>query len=278
MRSGDRLLIAHAEKGGKTEQLCKDALAYRKPVFTLIPPDNGHPVELGVVPSQPKIPNQLPQDSIDERDKVGLRSHRYCILGVQLLGVKSPLHRVCGALPCLVCFPRLRCFFPRNWGKFHSLFMIPELITQPGSPWPVLSPGIHPADLTSIENRFASNKWRRDLFSGLVEASKSLAYAGCQHLYLDGSFVTGKPKPGDYDVCWAPHGVDHQLLDPVFKDFSDNRNAQKAKYGGEFFPSSDKADSVGRTFLEFFQLDRFSGEQKGIILVNLARDPIILYP
>ena len=43
-------------------------------------------------------------------------------------------------------------------------------------------------------------------------------------------------------------------MDPVFRDFDNERAAQKAKYGGEFFPSSFKADAVGRTFLEFFQL------------------------
>ena len=46
----DSLLIAHAERGGKTEKLCKDALARDKPVFTLDSRDNGHLVELGVAP------------------------------------------------------------------------------------------------------------------------------------------------------------------------------------------------------------------------------------
>ena len=156
--------------------------------------------------------------------------------------------------------------------------MIPELIAVTGSPWPVLPAGIHGADLSSIESRFASNEWRRNLFAGLVEASKHLAYAGCQRLYLDGSFVTGKPKPGDYDVCWDPHGVDPRLMDPVFGDFSNKRAAQKAKYGGEFFPSSARVAEVGRTFLEFFQLDKFSGKQKGIILVSLAIDPMLKHP
>ena len=33
----DRLLIAHAERGGKTEALCKDTLAQGKPVFAWTP-------------------------------------------------------------------------------------------------------------------------------------------------------------------------------------------------------------------------------------------------
>ena len=46
----DRILIAHAEKGSKTEALCKEALTHGKPVFAIDSPDNAHLVELGVVP------------------------------------------------------------------------------------------------------------------------------------------------------------------------------------------------------------------------------------
>ena len=46
----DRILIAHAGKGSKTEGLCRDALARDKTVFTLDSPDNDHLVELGAVP------------------------------------------------------------------------------------------------------------------------------------------------------------------------------------------------------------------------------------
>ncbi len=46
----DRILIAHAEPGGKTEKLCKDALAQDKPVFALDSPDNAHLIELGSIP------------------------------------------------------------------------------------------------------------------------------------------------------------------------------------------------------------------------------------
>ena len=46
----NRLLIAHAEKGGKTKTLCKDALAQGKPVFAFDSPDNAHLFKLGTVP------------------------------------------------------------------------------------------------------------------------------------------------------------------------------------------------------------------------------------
>lgn len=155
--------------------------------------------------------------------------------------------------------------------------MIPELIRVSESPWPILPAGLHEADLSAIKRRFASNKWRRELFNGLVEASRILKQAGCRYLYLNGSFVTEKPIPNDYDACWDPIGVDMRHMDPVFFDFRNNRAAQKARFGGEFFPSSYEVKGFGQTFLEFFQIDKYSGTQKGIIAVGLTNDPMLRY-
>lgn len=153
--------------------------------------------------------------------------------------------------------------------------MMPEFIELPGAPWPVLPAGVHSASLNSVADRFASNAWRRQLFDGLFRASQALVHAGCQQLYLDGSFVTEKPKPGDFDACWDPTGVDHRLLDPVFSNFDNQRAAQKVKFGGEFFPATTRADAAGQTFRDFFQVEKHSGLQKGIVLIDLTRDPML---
>ena len=55
---------------------------------------------------------------------------------------------------------------------------------------------------------------------------------------LDGSFVTAKPVPGDYDGAWETEGVDPGRLDPVLLDFRNGRAAMKAKYLGDLFPAS----------------------------------------
>ena len=55
----DRILIAHAEPGSKTETLCKDALAQDKPVFALDSPDNAHLIELGTIPFSANDPEKL---------------------------------------------------------------------------------------------------------------------------------------------------------------------------------------------------------------------------
>lgn len=147
--------------------------------------------------------------------------------------------------------------------------MIPGLVDI-GSSWSVLPPGVHDATLQDAEHRFATNAWRRTLFEGFRRGLQELFRAGCRTVFLDGSFVTDKPNPADFDCCWDPVGVDDTRLDPVLLDFSQGRIAQKLKYGGEFFPS--RADAEGSlTFLDFFQTDPYTGKAKGILRILRPR-------
>lgn len=151
------------------------------------------------------------------------------------------------------------------------VFMIPEMIEINNSPWVLLPEGVHSATLEDVSQAYGKNPVRRRQFNGLVRACKALASAGCKHIFLDGSYVTGKPVPGDYDACWAPDGVSVDQLDPVFLNFDNKREAQKLKYGGEFFPFSSDAGN-GQSFLDFFQTDRYSGSRKGIVIIDLTRE------
>ena len=153
--------------------------------------------------------------------------------------------------------------------------MIPALIAIPGSPWPLLPKGVHPTDFEAVARRFATNPWRRSLFDGLIDGVGHLVAAGCARIFLDGSYVTGKPRPRDFDVCWDPTGVDSGELDPVFLDFSSKRASQKARFRGEFFPSSMICADVGQSFVDFFQVDRHSGHKKGILVIELPSDPML---
>ena len=131
-----------------------------------------------------------------------------------------------------------------------------------------LPPGIHWATWQEFSERFGMTLHRRRLLIGLREALLALRRAGCRTVYVDGSFVTAKSTPGDYDGCWEPKGVSLDKLDPVFLDFSNKRAAQKAKYGGEMFTAGSPAGPAGRTFLEFFQQD-LEGNPKGIVAFSL---------
>ncbi|HKG01824.1 MAG TPA: hypothetical protein VKB03_01475 [Conexibacter sp.] len=121
--------------------------------------------------------------------------------------------------------------------------------------------------------RYATNTRRRELLDGLLDALRSLERAGCRAAYLDGSFVTAKELPGDFDACWEIAGVDPALLDGELLDFSDRRAAQKARYGGELFPAETAAEPAGTTFLDYFQRDRSTGQPKGIVAIDLGALP-----
>jgi hypothetical protein len=131
---------------------------------------------------------------------------------------------------------------------------------------------MHSANWTELMTRYAINTRRRGLLDGLLEALRSLKASGCVAAYIDGSLVTDKEYPEDFDACWAADGVDPQRLDPELLDFSDGRAAQKARYGGELFPAEIAAEPFGTTFLDYFQRDR-DGEPKGIIAIALGELP-----
>jgi hypothetical protein len=138
----------------------------------------------------------------------------------------------------------------------------------------MLPPGIHETTWQHFHEHFGVNPRRLNLLASLKMALDVLANAGCETVYIDGSFVTNKPDPGDIDVCWDPYSVDMDYLhqaEPLFFDFRHGRAAQKTKYQAEFFPSSKMATDIGKTFLDFFQVDKESGKSKGIVAIDLRR-------
>ncbi len=136
----------------------------------------------------------------------------------------------------------------------YNCLMIPTYDSHTGT----LPPGIHEAPWSEILVRYGSTPHRLRLLAGLHAALISLRQAGCRRVYLDGSFVTAKPDPNDFDGCWEMAGVDFDLLDhhaPLLLDWSRRRAAQKATYGGELFR------------------DRNSGQPKGIVALKLGDLP-----
>jgi hypothetical protein len=148
--------------------------------------------------------------------------------------------------------------------QHYSCVMIPRFDTKGNLPR-----GIHLATWKEFAERFGTNLYRRRLLQGLKKAINSLQLAGCKSIYIDGSFITTKEIPADFDGCWDLEGVDISLLDPVLLDFDSGRLAQKAKYGGELFPAQFTENGSGKTFLEFFASDKETGDAKGIVAFDL---------
>jgi hypothetical protein len=132
-----------------------------------------------------------------------------------------------------------------------------------------LPPGEHVASWDEVVERFGWTERRRRLLDGLAEAIELLAEAGCRQIWLNGSFVTAKDEPGDFDACWDTDGVDLAALDTVMLDLSNHRAAQKARFGWELFPNVIETQS-GLSFVEFFQNERDTS-RKGIVLIHLSK-------
>lgn len=131
----------------------------------------------------------------------------------------------------------------------------------------VLPSGIHWSTIEEIKEKLCFSVKRTELVAGLEKAILSLKKAGCETIYLDGSFSTSTKDPNDIDVCWELINVNLDLLliiEPVLFNFDFKRKAQKDKFGCEFFPADSIAAPPDKTYIDFFQQDR-DGNPKGII-------------
>jgi len=144
--------------------------------------------------------------------------------------------------------------------------MIPTFISNGNLPQ-----GIHETTWKQFCDRLGRTAHRSTLIKGLAAALKDLSVAGCPRVYINGSFVTAKEVPGDYDLCWSLDGVIPEKLNQALLDFSPKgRDLMKKKYKGDLFPAEIPEGTSGKLFLDFFQTDKITGEPKGIIALNIG--------
>src|ERR1035437_1577782 len=79
----------------------------------------------------------------------------------------------------------------------HEAGLIPDFDSTTGA----LPPGDHRAE--EIGSRLGFSPRRRWLLQGLHIAVKAFRAAGVEDIFIDGSFCTEKPDPGDVDGYWA---------------------------------------------------------------------------
>ena len=135
-----------------------------------------------------------------------------------------------------------------------------------------LPPGVHFCEWEEFKDRFGIGVTRRRMIDGLELAMVQLKAAGCRIIYIDGSFVTSKAQPGDFDACWEDNGVDLEYLKsvaPTLFDFAGRHAEQKRTYRGEFYPAYYPANEESTAYLDFFQFDTRNNTRKGIIALDL---------
>ena len=152
--------------------------------------------------------------------------------------------------------------------------MIPAFDPSTGA----LPPGNHQATLEQIGRRLGFTPRRRWLLKGLRAAVEAFWAAGIQEIYIDGSFCTEKPDPGDIDGYWVePDEGVYDRIDPYWIDFElvfvplvrKWKWRMWSDHGVEFFihPAMQATPELG--FPEFFRQDR-DGQPRGLIQVVKA--------
>lgn len=133
-----------------------------------------------------------------------------------------------------------------------------------------LPPGIHLTTINEFEKRFAYNLKRKSLFKNLIRFISDIKATGCKAIYIDGSFTTTKLIPGDMDICWEDEGLDYDKVEaimPILFDFANKRLNQQRLYNADIFPAHFHATNTGILYIDFFQLDKSTGNKKGIIKI-----------
>lgn len=155
--------------------------------------------------------------------------------------------------------------------------MIPAFDPSTGA----LPPGNYDATLEQIAERLGFTPRRQWLLRGLRVAVEGFWAAGVREIYIDGSFCTEKPDPGDIDGYWVEpdegvydridrYGIDFELV------FVPHLRKWKwrmwADYGVEFFIHPAMQATADMGFPEFFRQDR-AGQPRGVIQVVKAAQP-----
>jgi hypothetical protein len=101
-----------------------------------------------------------------------------------------------------------------------------------------LPEGVHITSWDEFKDRFGQSEHRKFLLLGLEKLLHHLASVGCNAVYVDGSFVSSKEVPEDYDACWDTSGVKIEALDGALLRFTEEGKAKmRDKYGGDIRPA-----------------------------------------
>ena len=132
--------------------------------------------------------------------------------------------------------------------------MIPDL-----DPNGNLGPGIHEATWTEFLERFVWNAQRVHIAAGFQDALEGLARAGCEEVFVGGSFVSSKESPGDVDVLYSTPSKPALLPDSLL---TRHRPSMKADFCGDYI---EDEPAIRR----FFSTDR-NGNPRGFVKLKIA--------
>lgn len=130
-----------------------------------------------------------------------------------------------------------------------------------------LKAGVHEATLEELAAAFgAVNFRRRAIMDGLRWVVERLRNYGVETIWVDGSFLTSKERPGDVDVVYVPpDGADTGTWG--YLSFPNRRELKKLKKVDLWpHPSPQRRGLGAIPLIEWFQTDE-DGVAKGVLLL-----------
>lgn len=134
-----------------------------------------------------------------------------------------------------------------------------------------LPEGLHNAKWLEFKEKFGFSFKRQKILSGILSFGRLIKLAGGKKIYIDGSFVTNKKIPKDWDGCYCMCGLNMSIANKLMQNT--NREKIKREYLGDVFAEDCIEASCGLPFIDFFQRIRGTDKKKGIIILDLETIP-----
>ena len=134
----------------------------------------------------------------------------------------------------------------------------------------LLPPGIHPATLEEVVQKLGFSSKRQDLIErGLKPVVEQLKALGVREVYLNGSFTTSKPSPGDIDGY-----VLTRVGSPLELEVVEHDEEWKATYSVDLWPAyTDEPGEMSQDWWQehFGHTKEQPPKAKGIVKLILGR-------
>lgn len=106
----------------------------------------------------------------------------------------------------------------------------------------VLPPAVHPTRLQEFKMKFGFNRYRQKMIEqGFLPVLNELRDNSVRNIFVDGSFVSEKPFPGDIDAYVLVPDRTH----PLFRFIAGRHEAWRRLYGVHCFPAIQKEGGFG---------------------------------
>lgn len=140
----------------------------------------------------------------------------------------------------------------------------------PFNQYGLLPAGIHPASIEEVSEKLGFSPRRQGLIeTGLKPVLEQLAALGVKEVYLNGSFVTRKPSPGDIDGY-----VVTTLGSKVVKELVRHQHRWRTRYRVDLYPAFADLTGAGSPadWADFFgHTSDQPPKTKGIVKLMLGR-------